>query len=353
MSNSDFLTNGGNLPPNTGVRSTVSETVLPDLYTNGGYQIFANQLGVMNTPYQAPPMPRVAGFTETGLLGQAMTKNAATAYQPGLNAAVNTVNSAAAGPGALSASNPYFQNAARSSVSNIGAYMNPYTENVVNRIAELGGRNLSENIMPGIEGRYIGAGQLGGATRGGGLSGAPSGMLTDTARAVRDTNADILGKQYEALNSGYSGALSAAANDLNRMGNIGANVANAASTEMRDRLAAGSNMADLAAKGQELGLAGANAVTGVGNAEMAKNKENLDVALSDWMAEKGYPQEQITNALATLKGVYPAMPTRTSTEGIEPVSPVPTTSTAQDISSTLTTAAAAYKWAKENGWTGL
>lgn len=347
MATSDFLVNG-NIPAGSAVKSTTSETVLPDWYTNAAMQLLSNQFGLMNTPYQPAPMPRVAGFTDTGLQGQGMTLGAASAYQPGLNAAVRTTNAAAAGPGALSAANPYFQRAARSSVSNIGAYMNPYTENVVNRIAELGGRNLSETIMPAIEGRYIGAGQLGGATRGGGLSAASSGMLTDTARAVRDTSADILGKQYEALNTGYSGALTAAANDLNRLGNIGANVGNAASTEMRDRLAAGASMADLAAKRQELGLTGANAVTGVGEAQRGMNQKNLDVAYADYLTEQGYPQEQIDKALATFKGIFSGVPTSTSEEGIVP-NAVPTTSTGQDIGSGLLAGAGFLKKLQELG----
>ena len=334
MAVSDFLVNG-KVPAGSAVTSTTSETTLPNWYTNAAMQLLSNQGAVYRTPYQTAPMPAVAGFTPTERLGQGMTQSAATAYQPGLNAAMGITGAAAAGPGALTAASPYFQAGANTSVSNIGAYMNPFTENVVSRIAELGGRNLSENIMPAIEGRYIGAGQLGGATRGGGLSAAPSGMLTDTARAVRDTNADIVGKQYEALNSGYQGALTAAGNDLNRIANIGSDVAGAASSEMRDRLAAGTTMGALAAQQQSLGLTGANAVTGVGAAERDMNQRNLDAARADFLRQQGYPQEQINNYLATLRGVLPAVPTSTSKEGIEPNS-VPTTSKTQDILSGVT-----------------
>lgn len=346
MATSDFLVDG-KVPAGSAVTSTTSETTLPNWYTNTAMQILANQGALLNSQYQTAPMPPVAGFTDTERFGQDMTKAAAGAYQPGLNAAMNVVERTT-GPGALSLANPYFKAGAETSVSNIGAYMNPYTENVVSRIAELGGRNLSENIMPAIEGRYIGAGQLGGPTRGGGLSAAPSGMLTDTARAVRDTNADIVGKQYEALNAGYGGALTAAGNDLNRIANIGSDVAGAASAQIRDRLAAGTTMADLAAQQQSLGLTGANAVTGVGAAERDMNQRNLDTARADWMRQQGYSQEQIDAALATLKGILPAVPTRVSKEGIEPNS-VPTTSTAQDIGSGLTAGAAFLKKLQEMG----
>lgn len=347
MAVSDFLVNG-NVPAGSAIKSTSSETVLPDWYTNSAMQLLSNQFSLMNTPYQPSKVPAVAGFTEAGRMGQDMAKTAATAYQPGLNAAFNTTNAAAAAPGALTAANPYFQAGANTSVSNIGAYMNPYVENVVSRIAELGGRNLSENIMPAIEGRYIGAGQLGGPTRGGGLSAAPSGMLTDTARAVRDTNADILGKQYEALGSGYSGALTAAGADLNRIANIGSNVAGAASNEMRDRLAAGSQLGDLAAQAQGLGITGANAVTGVGEAERGMNQRNLDAARADELRQMGYPQEQIDKFLATFRGILPGVPTASNEEGIVP-NALPTTSTAQNIGSGLTAGAGFLAKLKEAG----
>jgi hypothetical protein len=76
--------------------------------------------------------------------------------------------------------------------------MNPYNDAVTNRIGELGTRNLTENLLPAIEGRYIQAGQLGYGGRGG-LGGTPSGMMTDTARTLRDVNADILAQQTAAL----------------------------------------------------------------------------------------------------------------------------------------------------------
>jgi hypothetical protein len=161
-------------------------------------------------------------------------------------------------------------------------------------------------------------------------------MLTDTARAVRDINADILGKQYEALSSGYSGALTAAGNDLNRFANIGSNVAGAASTEMRDRLAAGNQFSDLAALQQSLGLTGANAVTGVGEAERAMNQRNLDAARADELRQLGYPEEQINKMLAILRGVAEISPKSVTEEGIVPVTPVATTSKAQDITSAIT-----------------
>lgn len=337
MALSDFLSNG-NIPSGSAVKSTTSQTVLPDWYTNYAMQLLSNQNAVAATPYQPAPMPKVAGFTGTQQQGFNMAGQAATAYQPALNAATTGTQAAMNAPGSLNAAQPYFTQAGQTSAANVGQYMNPYTDQVVSRIADLGQRNLTENLMPAIEGRYIGTGQLGGATRGGGLSGAPSGMLTDTARAIRDTNADILGKQTEALQSGYSGALSAAGTDLNRMGQLGSNIGTLAGNDITQKLSAAQQLGTLGAQAQQLGLTGAGALSNVGGQEQALNQKNLDVALADWMAQKGYPQEQIDKQLATYRGVLPGVPTSTSEEGIVP-NAVPTTSTGQDIASGLTAAA--------------
>jgi hypothetical protein len=153
-------------------------------------------------------------------------------------------------------------------VSNIGQYMNPYMESVVNRIGELGTRNLSENIMPQIEGRYIQAGQLGYGGRGG--AGTPSGMMTDTARAVRDTSADILGQQTAALQSGYTQAAGLSAADLARQGQLASTAGNLAQAQQQalsnigqqqanigaqmGNLTQGQQSAILAAAGQQAGI---------------------------------------------------------------------------------------------------
>jgi len=73
------------------------------------------------------------------------------------------------------------------------------------------------------------------------------------------------------------------------------------------------------------------------------NQKNLDVSVADWMAQKGYPQDQIDRAMATFKGAFSGVPTSQSTEGIEPTTPVATTSTAQNIGSGLVGLAALVK----------
>jgi hypothetical protein len=316
MALSDFL-NNGQIPAGSAVKSTTSQTVLPEWYTNYAMQLLSNQGALLNRPYETAPMPRVAGFTPGQQQGFEMTGTAATAYQPGLTAATDVTKAAIAAPGAVATAQPYLAQAGQSTVANIGQYMNPYNEAVINRIAELGGRNLRETIMPEIEGRYIKAGQLGYGGRGD-MGGAPSGMLTDTARALRDVQSDILAKQTEALRGGYSEAAGLSAADLSRMGQLGQIAGGLQGADITRALSGAEQLGGLASAAQTLGLKGAEAVTGVGEQEQALNQRNLDVAREDWMRQQGYPQEQIDKALATFRGLAGAAPAATIDEGIVP-----------------------------------
>lgn len=318
MAYTDFL-NNGQIPSGSAATSTTSQTILPDWYTNYAMQMLSNQNAVSAKPLSLFQGPRVAEFSPTQQQGFNMTGQAATAYQPALNAATQGTQAALNAPGSLSAAQPYFNQAGQTSVANIGQYMNPYTDQVVNRIADLGQRNLTENLMPAIEGRYIGAGQLGGATRGGGLSGAPSGMLTDTARAIRDTNADILGQQSQALQAGYTNAQGASAADLARQMSLGVNTGTLAGNDLTQRLNAAQQMAALGTQAQQLGLTGAGALQNVGATEQAQAQKNLDLANADFLKQQGYAQEQINNQLNTMGALKNAVPTATTTEGIVPL----------------------------------
>ena len=339
MAVSSFLAEGAAIPQGSALTDMTKQQVLPEWYTNYAMDILSGQNAIANRPYETAPMPRVAGFTPTQQQAFGMTGTAATAYQPLLGQATQTAQAAANAPGALSTAQPFLTQAGQTSVSNIPAYMNPYNEAVVNRIADLGTRNLTENILPEVEGRYIKAGQLGFGGRGG-LGGTPSGMMTDTSRAVRDVSADILGKQTEALRAGYNEAAGLAGTDLNRFGNLASTAGNLAQTQQGQQLAGSGALSTLGAQAQNLGLTGANAVGGVGALEQQQGQKNLDVAYGDFLRQQGYPQEQINNMLNTFKGVATGVPTASQEYGISPSGVKQEyTSTGQDIASALAAAA--------------
>lgn len=103
-------------------------------------------------------------------------------------------------------------------------YLNPYTQNVVDEMGRLQQRNIQENVLPSMRAATAGVGGYGSQR-----------AMQATGNVMRDLQADLLGRQLGALQTGYTQALGAAQTDLGRMlqagqaagslGNIQQNVA--------------------------------------------------------------------------------------------------------------------------------
>jgi hypothetical protein len=338
MAVSSFLAEGMQIPQGSALTDMTKQQVLPEWYTNYAMDILSGQQAIANRPYATAPMPRVAGFTPLQEKSFGLTETAAGSYQPLLGEATTVAQAAANAPGALNVAQPYLTQAGQTSVSNIGSYMNPYNEAVTNRIGELGARNLSENILPQIEGRYIQAGQLGYGGRDG--MGTPSGMMTDTSRAVRDVSADILAQQTAALQSGYNQAAGLAGTDLSRFGTLANTAGGLAQTQQAQQLAASGALSNLGEQAQTLGLTGANAIGNVGALQQQQGQKNLDVAYADFLRQQGYEQDQINNLMKTFQGVASGVPSASQEYGLSPSGVQQQySSTGKDIASALTAAA--------------
>lgn len=165
----------------------------------------------------------------------------------------------ATGMNGLTAAMPWLS-AAGGTVEDVTSYMNPYEQQVVDYIGEQGARNLRENIMPALEGRYIAAGQFGDVATGG----QASGFLTDTARAIRDTSRDILGQQSQLRQSGYLSAQGAKAGDLSRQAGIGSTIGGLTQAQQNILMGAGNAMGGFEQARQAALLDIARQRTGIG-----------------------------------------------------------------------------------------
>jgi hypothetical protein len=251
----DFLTEG-KAPQAVPVSST-EQTVLPDWYTNYAMDILANQQAIANRAFPLYQGPRIADFTALQQQAFERTPQAAQAYEP------------------------YMAEASRSAADVTQQFMNPYTQNVVNRIGELGTRTLKEQVLPGIEGEMIRAGQFGG-TRQAELMG----------RAIRDATEGISAQQSQALERGFAQSLGAAQQEQTRQG-------------------------ALASQAQQLGLTGLGALQQAGGMQQAQTQRNLDLAASDFERQFAYPQEQVKGMIGALQGVGPAVPKAATKVGME------------------------------------
>lgn len=291
------------------LQTTYTMSTTPSWYTNYAKDIISNQQNVSSRPFTAyDPNQRIAGFNPTQQQGFDAAKANAFSYQPTLNTASNALNTAM-DRSSMTAIQPWLATAGQSSASLASQYMNPYLENVVNRFGELGARTLQEKLIPATVSKYISAGQLGGPTRGGmGASGAPSGMLTDTARALRDVQEGVLKQQQEAMYEGWNSATNLASQDLSRMGQLASMVASAYGTDTANKLAASGQLAQLAQQMQSQGLAGAKALTDVGGQEQALEQARKDAQYAEFLRASGYDQAQIDAMTKTMQGVGAAIP---------------------------------------------
>jgi hypothetical protein len=303
MALTDFLTSGQQAI--TTPTSSMTQRTLPDWYTNYAMELLSNQGAVSNTPYATYQGPRIAEMTPLQQQGIEQTQQAAGAYRPLLDAA-GAAATGAVGSSAYGETKPYLGMAAQTAPSVVGQYMNPYTENVVNRIGELGARTLNEQILPGIRDKFIAGGTYGGS-RNAELFG----------RGVRDAMEGISAEQAKALESGYQGSLGAAQTDLGRFGTLGTIAGQTAGQDIEaERLGAGT-LASLAEQTQKQGLTGAGALMTAGGAQQGQTQANLDLAYQDFLKQQGYPQAQIDQSVGTLKGVAQAVPWAESREGAE------------------------------------
>jgi hypothetical protein len=117
------------------------------------------------------------------------------------------------------------------------------------------------------------------------------------------------------------------------LGTIGAQTAATAQAEAARQAQAQAQVGDLAKMQQGLTTADAAALEAVGSAQQAQTQKGLDVAYQDYQNQINFPQQQINNMSATLRGLPATAVPKTATE---------TGYTTQFAPSPLSTIAAAY-----------
>ena len=233
-----------------GTQSLAGET--PGVTSGVGYMQAAAGYNPMQT--QQPYINQ-----SSAELGNALRQNAFNVAAPGTYQAM--------GMSGLETASPFLRqgsalglNAAQSSAPLAMQYLNPYTDAVTSQIAQLGARNLSENLLPAVSDQFVRAGQFGGSRMG-----------EFGQRALRDTQESILREQSQALQQGYGQALGASQTDLARMLQAGSQQAQIGQTagamtaqQQQLLMQGGQNLAGLRAGDLERIMQGAQQYAGLG-----------------------------------------------------------------------------------------
>jgi len=184
----------------------------------------------------------------------------------------------------------------------VGDYMNPYTQQVVDNVATLGQRNLTENLLPQVNSTFTGAGQFGSSRN-----------ADFTNRALRDTNESVMRQQGELMRSGYGDASQLALQDLQRIGGLGQVVS-------------------------QLGYTDAMMQSGVGQQQQDQTQKSLDMAYGDFTGQRDYQQNQLNWLSSLLRG----MPAPTSTSTTQSTNPYAGTGGISPLMSAWQGASGAY-----------
>jgi hypothetical protein len=230
-------------------------------------------------------------------------------YNP--NAGENYVQQAGSMPTGTQAASPFLSAAAQTAPGNIGAYMSPYTSAVTDRIAELGNRNLTENILPAVNDTFTGgdAAQFGRERH-----------ADITGRAIRDTQDSILGAQANALEQGYNEAGNLFTSDANRAAGLAGTAGTIANQDTATKAGVGQTAANVQGANTNSGLAIANGQTGLGqatqqagltdaqalltsgNQQQQQNQNENNWNYNVWQNAQQYPYQQLQFAQGIANG---------------------------------------------------
>lgn len=293
-----FLFDGKPPPSVTNYGSTT--TNVPQWLSDYTQGIIGQANAIAAQPYQPYEGPRLAGLTPeqqqayslidgnvgkgSDLLGTATS---------GIKGVLGTVTPTIAGN--LAGAGKTFTG------DTVSSYMNPYTENVTKRAQELANRNFNENLLPGIQNIFTRAGQYG-STR----------MQDAAYKGARDVSENLQSAADASLANAYTAGQSAFQSDASRQGQL-------AQLGITSGLQGNQQLGNLAPILQQLGLTDAGALAGVGAEKQAQEQKNLDLAYSDFQAQRDYPKTQ-TDWLANIIHGIPnsAIPTQTTTTQTAP-----------------------------------
>ena len=239
-------------PNPVSIQTVQKQSTLPEFYTN-------YLQDVANLGSNAIQQGGVAGFSP---LQQ-------QAFQMAPNAAFSGAQTAGDAASLLGASGT------TAAPSMVGAYMNPYTTNVVDEMARLQNQNIQRSVLPALRGAGVNAGSFG-----------SSRQANATGQTLAEMQRNLTGQQYGALNTGYNTAMTAAQADLSR------------------QLQAGQGLGNVAQQQYNIGTGGLDVLQKLGTQQQELGQKQLD-----------YPMIQAQN----LAKLFPmTIPTGETTQTVAP-----------------------------------
>lgn len=191
-------------------------------------------------PYQQFPGPQVAAPSGATRQAWQLAQSNVGNYQPALSAATSATNAEAAPitPG------------------QIQGFLNPEQDYITGAL----NRNLTQNVLPGIQDKFVSAGQS--------RSPQESEM---TSRALLDNQTAV----GQSLAGGYQGALNSLLQSRQQQG------------------AAGAQLGTLAGLTSQLGATDVGSLASAGSAQDQNAQQNINAAMSNFQNQQQWPYQQL------------------------------------------------------------
>lgn len=254
-------------------------------------------------PYPTYGGPRVAGFTPEQTQAFSNVNSNVGNYKPYLDNA-GALTASAGATDVVGAAEPYISQAGKSFPSEVSKYMNPYTDNVINRAELEANRNFNEKIMPQINNRFTANGQYG-----------SSAHQREADRAARDLTEGLQSQSLGALSQAYGNAGQLFEADQGRQAQLGQLSGQLANTQGNLQLESGKQTAALGDFAQSAGIRDVGALEASGAEQQQQGQKNLDLAYGDFTKQRDDPRNQIDWLSSVIRGTPYQSSTNTTKTG--------------------------------------
>lgn len=286
---SDFLFNG--TPPQSVTTYGTTTQNVPQWFSDFQQGIAAKGNAIASRPYQPYGGPRIAGFNADQNAAFGAVRAGQGAESGIINGAATDATQAGRNAGALVAASPWLARAGQAGYDTYENYMDPYVNDVVDRIGDLGARNLTEKFTPAINADFIRAGQYG-----------STGMINEFGKAIRDVSEGVSAEQNKALSQGFNSSMEYAAGDANRFGQIGQTAGNMSNMDTESAIGGAKAAGALGTLAQDARYKDADALGAVGNSQQQLTQSNLDLAFKDFQTQTNYQGDQLSWLNNLVKG---------------------------------------------------
>lgn len=324
----DFLFAGKPAPNVT--TSGSSATSIPQWLSDYTHQLIGKANAVGSMPYAPYTGPRIAKQTDDQNRAQQMLRENAGSYTPAMRAALTntqnvpgeeqgafdaaagtTMGAVAPGRGGLNTAMPWLQGASGSFTGDtVGQYMNPYTQNVIDRATFGANRNFRENLMPQLSDTFTSNGQFG-----------SSAHEREAYRGARDLTEGLQANAFGEYGRAYDAGRGAYQTDAQRYLDTGRTAGTLEQGDQGTELRAGQQIADIGNQHGRLALDSAQqagaltqnmqgvdlrdtaALTASGADQQAQTQRSLDQAHQDFTDQRDYGKNQLNWENSILNGL--------------------------------------------------